>query len=96
MKSNKNQTNHEINLDTFYLTSFLLNYDIGPKVYSGDDIISITNRLLKLIVLNDKYPFELISIFYNFKFNKFYSILIKSNLKNYHVYINIINGANCK
>ncbi len=61
MTSNKNQTNNQqIDLDTFYLTSFLLNYDIGPKVYSGDDIISITNRLLKLIVVNDKYPFELL------------------------------------
>ncbi len=80
MASNKNQTNNQqIDLDTFYLTSFLLNYDIGPKVYSGDDIISITNRLLKLIVLNDKYPFELLMC----KFFE-YTIWKKINLSELH------------
>ncbi len=55
--------NQNLDLDTFYLTSFLLNYDIESKLVHKDidkQENYVLPRLLDLITTNTRYPLELL------------------------------------
>ena len=67
-----------ITLDTFYLTSLLLNYDISDKIYESTESNEIKNlkivrRLLNGILEDKKYNMEL-------KLNKFFEFILWKNI----------------
>lgn len=72
---------NQISLDTFYLTSLLLNYDISKQVYKSDEPnetdeiknLKIVRRLLDCILQDKKYNMELL-------LNKFFEFVLWKNI----------------
>ncbi len=93
-KSNNSTTTttnvNQLDLDTFFLTSFLLNYDIGDKIVNSsitDELeknLFIITRLLEIIIINIKYPLELL-------LSKFFEYVIWKNIS-----LDKINHLLCK
>lgn len=68
----------QISLDTFYLTSLLLNYDISEQIYKSDEPDEIKNlkiirKLLDCILQDKKYNIELL-------LNKFFEFVLWKNI----------------
>ena len=73
-----NKIPNQISLDTFYLTSLLLNYDISDQVYKSDEPNEIKNlkvvrRLFNIVLENKKYNMELL-------LNKFFEFVLWKNI----------------
>jgi hypothetical protein len=72
---------NQISLDTFYLTSLLLNYDISDQVYKSDEPnesdeirnLKVVRRLLNIVLENKKYNMELL-------LNKFFEFVLWKNI----------------
>ena len=67
MERNNTELPETINLDTFYLTGLLLNYNVGGKIIPKSELISpeqrvklILEKILEMIVNDRKYPKELL------------------------------------